>query len=36
MSHRKDRNSRKGFAEGDEDFLDFSYFFRTIKTIRTR
>ena len=27
MSHRNDRNSRKCFAEGDEDFLYFFYFF---------
>ena len=27
MSHRNGRNSRKCFAKGDEDFLDFFYFF---------
>ena len=27
MSHRNGRNSRKGFAEGNEDFLYFLYFF---------
>ena len=30
MSRRNGRNSRKGFAEGDEDFLDFFYFRGTI------
>ena len=27
MSRRNGRNSRKCFAKGDEDFLDFFYFF---------
>ena len=27
MSRRNSRNSRKGFAEGKEDFLYFLYFF---------
>ena len=46
MSHRKGRNGRNGFAEGDEDFLYFLYFFDersgkaddrgTIKTFRMR
>ena len=31
MSRRKSRNSRKGCAEGDEDFLYFFYFCGTIK-----
>ncbi len=44
MSHRNGRNNRKSCAKGDEDFLDFLYFFDersgkaddcgTIKTIR--
>ena len=31
MSRRKSRNGRKGFAEGEEDFLYFLYFCGTIK-----
>ena len=27
MSRRKSRNGRKSCAKGDEDFLDFFYFF---------